>query len=939
MLTCKICSPFVRNSILNMKYLLLNIFLLFSVFSFAQNPKDDLVSGTFLQMSFTEFVQRIEETTRYRFYFKEEWVKSVEVNNTFRQSSISAVLDELLLPVGLKYVITSNNSVIVLPNKEFVQVLPDYSISSGEQTHVEQDVSSQNDRFLKRRDPEYIKTIVVGTPEKSKPRKQCEIKAFITDEKSGEPLVGATIFIPSINIGAASNDEGECVFYLRPGTYSVTFKCMGKKEAKCNLKVISDGSFNFEMEEDLISIMEVLVQADEIAERGARAGLEMVNISSIKELPTLMGEKNVLQIAQMLPGIVSVGEGSGGINVRGGNADQNLFYVNNVPIYNSTHLFGFFSSVNSDIIDNFNVYKGHVPANYGGRLSSVFNIETRKGNDDQFFMQGGVSPVSAQASIETPIVKQKVSLMLSARSSYSDWILKQLDEPELNNSAASFYDFAGSLNFKLAHNNQLSLFAYNSNDDFTLNEITEFNYSNSGGAINYTNRFNNKLKADVIALGSWYRFSTIDKTLPANSYSHKYELGHYELKAIFDWIPNENHHLKFGTEAKMYDLNRGRIMPYGDTSVKQELDLDSERGLESAMFLDDNLQISSRLALYMGFRYSFFQVLGPKTVLNYTPGAPLEPMYVSDSLVYGKNERIQSFSGPELRLALDYQLRSHNSIKVSLTQMRQYLFLLSNTVSIAPYDQWKLVDSHITPPNSLQLSTGYFHEFGLSGISFSSEVYYKKANHIVEYKDGADFLSTPYVESHILQGKQRAYGAEFMIEKDRGRLNGWLSYTYSRSLITVDGENDFEDINYGEEYPSNYDKPHVLNAILNYKFNKRFSVSSNWAYNTGRPITLPEGVYCIGGQPFVDYSKRNSYRIPDYFRMDLSLKMEGNLKRKKRFHSYWVASVYNLTGRKNENTVFFKSENGVINGYKYSVIGVPVFTLSWNWKLGNYANN
>jgi hypothetical protein len=271
--------------------------------------------------------------------------------------------------------------------------------------------------------------------------------------------------------------------------------------------------------------------------------------------------------------------------------------------------------------------------------------------------------------------------------------------------------------------------------------------------------------------------------------------------------------------------------------------------------------------------------------------------------------------------------------------MRQYLFMLSNTYSIAPHDQWKLVDYHITPPKSNQISAGYYRILPSIGLSASGEIYYKYAKKIIEYKDGADFLASPYTETTILQGNQEAYGLEFMLSKPNGKLNGWISYTYSRSLITINGAKDWEKINFGKTYPSNYDKPHVCNVILNYRFNRRLSISSNIAYSTGRPITLPNGVYYLESKPYVDYSDRNEYRIPDYFRMDISVSVEGNLKQKKPLHSFWMFSIYNLTGRNNVYSIYFRSEEGFLRGYQYSIIGTTIFTISWNFKLGNYAND
>ena len=334
-----------------------------------------------------------------------------------------------------------------------------------------------------------------------------------------------------------------------------------------------------------------------------------------------------------------------------------------------------------------------------------------------------------------------------------------------------------------------------------------------------------------------------------------------------------------------------------------------------------------------------FTELGPKTVREYFPGTSFSDNNVSSTKVYQNGDRISNYHNPEFRAGMDFKISENNSVKLSFTQMTQYVFMLSNSISIAPNDQWKLVDTHIKPPSSAQYSAGYYQDFRKHGLNASFEVYYKQAHHVVEYKDGADFLASPYVETAILQGNQNAYGAEFMLSKTTGRVTGWLSYTHSRSFITVNGENDWADINQGKKYPSNYDKPHVLNTFLNLEISRRFALSTNLAYSTGRPVTLPQSVYYIDEQPFVDYSGRNEYRIPDYLRLDVALRIEGNLKVKKPMHSYWTIGVYNLTGRSNANSIFFLSEKGRLNGYKYSVIGVPIFTISWNWKLGNYENN
>jgi len=530
-------------------------------------------------------------------------------------------------------------------------------------------------------------------------------------------------------------------------------------------------------------------------------------------------------------------------------------------------------------------------------------------------------------------------MILSARSSYSDWILKRLKDPDLRNSQASFYDFATVLDFNLNDKNQISVFAYNSRDNFNLNNYTEYGYGNLGASVNYTHRFSPRLKSSVSAIGSSYSFDTKEKSSANEAYSHAYEMDHYEFRGSLSWLANERHNFKVGTDVILYDLNRGAVEPYGVASLKNPVDLGKEKGLETSVYMDDNINLSPRLNLYAGLRFSMFTELGPKTVRDYFPGTPFDDKNVASTKVYQGGDRISNYKNPELRAGMDYKVSENNSVKLSVTQMTQYVFMLSNSISIAPNDQWKLVDSHIKPPRSIQYSAGYYREMPLKGLSASFEIYYKQAHNVVEYRDGADFLASPYVETAILQGNQNAYGAEFMLSKTTGRLTGWLSYTHSRSFITVNGPNDWGDINQGKKYPSNFDRPNVLSTFLNLEISRRFALATNLAYSSGRPVTLPKSVYYIDEQPFVDYSSRNEYRIPDYLRWDVSLRIEGNLKLKKPIHSYWTIGVYNLTGRSNANSIFFLSEEGKLHGYKYSVIGVPILTISWNWKLGNYENN
>jgi hypothetical protein len=446
------------------------------------------------------------------------------------------------------------------------------------------------------------------------------------------------------------------------------------------------------------------------------------------------------------------------------------------------------------------------------------------------------------------------------------------------------------------------------------------------------------LTSKVTGTVSTYRFANTDRSEISRAYSHEYMLNHNELLAEFSWVPGLNHKVDFGSSLIYYRLDRGIVEPYGPASIRNRVDLGFEQALEGSLFICDNIQVFPWLTFYGGLRYSLYSKLGPQTVMLYEEDQPRSENTIIDSLSFGKYEPVSFHSGPEFRTAANVKVGPNTSFKISFNQMRQYLFMLSNTVTISPTDQWKLCDYYIDPQTSYQVTGGAYHIFPRMGLSASIELYYKYSKDIVEYKDGADFITSPLIETVVLQGLQDAYGAEFMLQKTSGRLDGWISYTLSRSEMLVDGEADYEKINNGNPYPSNFDRPHVLNVVANYDISRRFSIASNLVYMTGRPVTYPTSLYYINNIAYIDYYARNQFRIPDYFRIDLSLNIEGNLKARKVFHSTWSINVYNLLGRNNPQSIYFTPHEYFIQGYSFSVIGVPVFTLSWNVKLGNYES-
>jgi hypothetical protein len=766
------------------------------------------------------------------------------------------------------------------------------------------------------------------------------INGEMRDRETGEPLIGATIYVEELSRGFVTNHLGYFILSLPPGTYTTRFNCLGMEEIVYLLTVISSEKLDVDMAKKLYPIDEITVKASKYDHvRGVQMGFEQIAIKNIKEIPVVMGEKDVIKVVNMLPGVQTAGEGTAGLYIRGSAADQNMFIINQVPVYNTSHLFGFFSAFNPDIIRNFSFYKSNLPARYGGKLASVIDISTRQGNNKQFTGRGGISPITAHAEIEGPILRERTSLVLSARSTYSDWILSRVENPDIWSSSAFFYDLAGGINHKQNEKNLIKAFGYYSKDRFSLASTNRYEYSNAGASLGWWHRHSTRLYSESSLAGSRYRFGHDDLTLPLEAYRHEYRIDHLELKSDFNWVPVYRHTLSFGGGAILYNLDRGEIVPLGDESDRNYLDLGKERGVETAFYFSDEVPLTSKLTVQGGIRYSLFAYLGPQKVFEYTPDYPVSPEYVSGLLDFKPGQIIRFYSGPEFRASISHLLGENNSVKFSYNNTRQYLYMLSNTFAISPIDQWKLCDYHVRPAVADQFSLGFYQNMAKRTMHFSAELYYKSVKNIVEYRDGADFISAPNIETEVLQGKQKAYGAELMMKKDAGKLTGWISFAWSRSLIQVNGEHPWEKINNGKVYPANYDIPYSLNAVLNYRYNRRFSFSSNVVYHTGRPATYPIAAFEIDRKKYMYYSDRNEYRIPDYFRIDMSINLEGNLKARKLAHSFWMLNVYNLTGRRNAYSVYFKTEGTSIKGYKLSIFGRPIVTLSWNYKFGNYASD
>jgi hypothetical protein len=918
-----------------LKYILATILFLGALSVQAQS--DQVLSIHLENSSFEELVSHIEEETGLTIFFRKEQTADLSVTISSGAITVREALESALRGTGLN-VSPWNKGYVILLNEKLPEELPVFMVEQQQaETRETEQVTTSEERYLQGRKSDVTETIVIGD-KNIQSNGKIRVAGKVTDLDTGEPVIGATVYIEETKTGAATDVQGFFVILLPRGKYNARFASMGYETGKYLLDVYSNGRIEVSLKNSPLSIQEAVIMGDRQMDiRRKDPGLEKISIQSIKALPVMMGERDIIKVSEMLPGIVSVGEGSAGLNVRGGSSDQNAFYINNIPVYNTSHLFGFFPAFNSDIIKDFSIYKGHVPAKYGGRLASVFNIITRQGNKKEFSLHGGVNPISANVTLEGPVKKDVSSVLLSARSSYSDWILSEINDPVLQNSSAGFNDFS----FYLDHHMEktvVSAFVYASNDRFDLSDINSYRYANRGASLNMSHNFNNLLRMDLSMVGSKYGFNTVENLNVPSAYTHSYAVNHYEIRADFTQTINQANELYFGFSGINYRLDRGSVLPFGEESLRSPIHHGKEQGLETALYVADKYDLTRWLTIHAGFRYAVYAPLGPERVFTYPENRPKELLHIADTLFFEPNQPLKWYHSPEARVSVNIVTDQNGTVKLAFNQMGQNLFMLNNTIAIAPNTQWKLADYHIRPSRSNQYSAGVFRNLPEMGMEASGELFYKLTDDYTEYRDGADFINNPFTETVVLQGAQESYGVELLLKRTRGRLNGWLAYTWSRSFVHVTGAQPWEQINNGKIYPSNYDIPHAMNAVVNYSFSKRVTLSGVITYQKGKPVTYPVSVYYMDGIPTIDFYERNKYRIPDYFRTDLSLTIEGNLKRDKLIHSSWMFSLYNATGRKNAYSVYFMSEQARIRSYKYSVFGVPFFTATWLFKLGNYAS-
>jgi hypothetical protein len=883
------------------------------------------INWDYAGQSFDSFVLKAESQYPVKFFYKEEWVKNLILGSYGEKRIMNEILDTLFREKSIHYYASEKGNIYLtkylaiksikdnpVKNMSYIPGM-DYSDETGTKSTAGNLVFD------------------IGNPAERNKAGNVTISGYITNLESKESVPGVTVYIPKLSAGNISNAYGFYKISVPRGSYSVRFTFIGMKEKTIDLNLFGSGELNVEMKSILVPLKEAVITAEkDIRLQRFEVGVEKINITTFRLMPTSMGESDIIKSVLLIPGVHSVGEGSAGFNVRGGSADQNLILLYGSPVYNSSHFFGFFSAVNSDIIKDVTLYKGGIPARYGGRLSSVLDITPKDGNRREFAGNAGISPVTSHFVVEGPIIKDTLFYLLSGRTTYSNWILGLMENPSLRNSRASFYDLNARIAYDIDRNNKIDFSAYYSYDSFRLNSDTTYEYRNNIVSLRWRHYFSSRLLSSLTINNSFYDYNISSQRVPREAFVLTHRLNSTGFKADFNWFPGKNE-FNFGVDIIRYDVIPGNYMPSGDSSIVIPNRIERQRAIEPAIYFDAKYTVTDQLSFNAGLRFSSFFALGPQNVFVYNPDFPRSVSSIIDTVAFKGMDNYKTYAGPELRLSVNFRLNDKSAFKLNYNRTRQYLHLLSNTTSISPSDTWKLSDYYLKPQSGDQIAAGYYMMLNKNKIETSAEVYYKKIDNMVDFKGGTNLIMNENIERELINVHGKAYGLELLIRKPEGRTRWSISYTYSRVLIRSKGSFSEELINSGKWFPANFDRPHDFIITYTYLHSRRVSITANYNFSSGRPVTYPVSSYTIGDIVLTQYSERNQYRLPNYSRLDLSVKVSGSLKTKKIAHPHWIFSVYNVTGRNNVYSAYFKNVKNTVRGYYLSVFGRPIPSVSFNF--------
>lgn len=875
-----------------------------------------IISGNFENASIEEVLSSLDAFGIDVFY-KSEDIPSKQITESYSDVPLDEFLTSILNQTAAGYFLYRNTEVVIVPRQLVDDV---YSVKYYQALEGSGEDES-NSVFQ-----EEISSI--GSIENLSPTGRVRIVGTVKDEQTDEAIIGATVVWQESGTSTITDVNGVFETTIEAGTQTLEIKYLGYVDMVKKFDAQSDGDLNLSLFKEAITIDEVTITGRAVDEsvESAQIGVTTIDVKTIKKLPTFLGEADVIKSILLNPGVSSIGEGATGFNVRGGEVDQNLVMQDEAFLFNSSHALGFYSTFNADLINKVDLFKGNIPAQYGGRLASVMDVEMRNGNFEEFDIKGGVGPVASRLSIEGPIAKGKTAFLIGGRASYTDWILDRINEIEVRNSSALFYDINGRITHRFSQKNNLTLSGYFSQDDFTYNNEFGFDYSTILGEATFRSIFNDNFYSKFSAVYSEYKSTQFDLDgLDASDLA--IDISYIKIKEMLTLETDNEMKFEFGGQGILYNTMPGSLQPADASSLVTARELAEEKGLEAAIFANLEWELTPSLLVTGGIRYSLFQFRGPSEVYQYVdPEAPTNAGILGTELQDGA---IATYSTPEPRISARLKVSENASVKAGYSRTSQYFNQIFNSDSPTPTSQWQLSNTYIRPNLSNNYSTGIFKNFDDNNWETSVEVYYRDIDRLFDFRDFAELVANDHIETELLSGIGQAYGAELSIKKKKGTFNGWLSYTYARSQRQVEG------INNGEWYSSNFDKPHDVSLILNYNPNQRHTISVNFNYATGRPTTPPIGNFeTSSGLVVPVFSQRNQVRIPDYHRLDIAYTIGRGYKKNAKFKTSWTLSIYNVYGRRNAFSVFFTQ--GAFNrpqANRLAILGAAFPSLTFNFEF------
>lgn len=835
-------------------------------------------------------LSKIEEEYKVKIYYQKQWVEDLSAE--FKKSrTLEQTLSEALLESELSYTLLGEKLVILL-NEGQKQVLPTYTLQGK-----------------------------------------------VIQENDASEIIGATVILRETGQGVTSDFEGKFSLTAEKGTYQLVIKSLNTIDKVLTIPLNSDTTIQVSVFDKTVELEGVIVTGQAIDDNVAKAnaGRMVLDLESVKTLPAFMGEVDVTKVIQTLPGVSSVGEGSSGFNVRGGNIDQNLILFDNIPIYNSSHLLGFFSVFNPDIVGNFTLYKGAMPANFGGRLSSLLTVSQKTPNKTNIELSGGIGPINNRLNIEAPIIKNRASLLIGGRYANPALVLNNFQRQSIKGSTANYGDLNVKYHDIISEKDVISISTYLSNDQFSFSGDSSYSYNVAGASAEWNHQFNARMTTKLIGFYSDYNAKLLnEEEQTANEINNG--IQNIGLNGTLSYFLSEQLVTDFGFNLLHYNISPGELSPVNNSGIKT-VPLQHEVAFETGWFINAEYQLNTKVSLNGGLRYSTFSNIGARDEPVFDPSLPKSETSIIDILEHEDGEVVRTFGGLEPRLSTNFRLNSTTSLKASYALNRQYIHLFSNATAALPTDVWKASDLNLRPQIGHQYSLGIFKNLSNNMFETSADIFYRDITQLAELRTGAPVLMNQFIEKDLLPGSGRAYGLELYVKKQLGKVNGWVSYTLSRTERQVENAFVAETINGGAYYPANFDTPHNLNISSNIRLSRLWTFSWNFVFQSGRPVTLPQSSfpYTVNDERYYTYVERNNYRIPDTHRLDLGLTIAGTNKRNSPWENSFTFSIYNVYGRDNPFSVFVNNvdaSNSIPRVFQLAVLGsaFPSFTFNFRYK-------